>query len=263
MLAGALPRLASAVLQPPALAAGLATGILGAAAGVGSGVIPVTDAGPRLTAIYECPDSNRVVTRLAADQKVLVTARTSNGAWLQLYLGEPDAERGWTRATSLQLPSTADALPVADCVPSSSPGTNPGSSAPDGVPTAITGTPAAAGPTITDLIVGYPSQPDPVTGHYVIGTPSHPCNGESQAFIDVQVTDPTGIKYVGLAWTPPDGSDYDADMEHKTGNLWEATIEAEDGWSPGIIEYQVFASGASGSATLEWSASQTLELRAC
>ena len=262
MFAGALPRLASAVLQPPALAAGLVTGVLGGAVGVGTGAIPVTDAGPRLTAVYECPDSNRIVTRLAPEQQVLVTARTANGAWLQLYLGEPDAERGWATATALRLPSSADSLPIADCTPSSSP---PDGTQPNGVPSAAAETPAAdRGPTLTDLIVGYPNKPDPVSGTYVIGTPSRPCNGESAALIDVQVTDPDGIAYVGLAWESFAGNEYDADMEHKSGNLWEAWIEAEDSWSYGPITYQVFARDTTGkSSTLQWSPSQTLELRAC
>ena len=262
MLAGALPRLASAVLQPPALAAGLATGILGGAVGVGTGVIPVTDAGPRLIAISECPDSNNVVTRLASDQKVLVTARTATGAWLQLYLGEPGAERGWTRATSLELASSADALPVADCVPTVA---SPGPTGGNAEPSAVFGTPIANGPpVITDLIVGYPNTPEPGTETYVIGTPSHPCNGESQALIDVQVSDPDGVAYVGLAWDTPNGNSEDADMEHKDGNLWEAWIPAEDNWGTGTIPYYVFARDSTGqSTTLQWSIDQQLELRAC
>jgi hypothetical protein len=117
---------------------------------------------------------------------------------------------------------------------------------------------------VTNLIVGYPSTPDPGTGTYVIGTPSRPCNGETAALIDVQVVDPDGIGYVGLAWEVPGGNELDADMEHKSGNLWEAWIEAEDGWGTGIIEYRVFARDTTGKFTrLEWDSSQTLELRAC
>jgi hypothetical protein len=262
MLAGSLPRLASAVLQPQVLAAGLVTGVGVGAVGVGTGAIPVTDVGPRITFVYECPDSNRVVERLTEGQSVLVTARTSNGAWLQVYVGTPDAERGWTKASSLQLPSPADALPVADCVPTVA---SPGPTGGNPEPSAVFGTPIANGPpVITDLIVGYPNAPEPGTETYVIGTPSHPCNGESQALIDVQVSDPDGVAYVGLAWDTPNGNSEDADMEHKDGNLWEAWITAEDNWGTGTIPYYVFARDSTGqSTTLQWSIDQQLELRAC
>lgn len=117
MLAGFLPRLASLVSQPAVLAAGVATGVAVGAVGVGTGTIPVTDPGPRLVALFECPDSSRVVTNLPPNQSVLVTARSADGAWLQIYVGEATAERGWARATSLQLKAAPDTLPVADCTP--------------------------------------------------------------------------------------------------------------------------------------------------
>jgi hypothetical protein len=117
MLAGVLPRLATALSQPAVLAAGVATGIGVGAVGVGTGAIPVTDPAPRLVALYECPDSARVVMNLPGNQNVLVTARTADGAWLQIYIGEAAAERGWARAASLQLKAAPDTLPIEDCTP--------------------------------------------------------------------------------------------------------------------------------------------------
>lgn len=117
MLAGTLPRLASLLAQPTVIAAGVATGVLAGTVAVASGAIPVTDPGPRQVALYECPPSGRVVTSIAPDQKVLVTARSADGAWLQIYVGEAGIDRGWARATALSLRSAPDSLPVADCTP--------------------------------------------------------------------------------------------------------------------------------------------------
>jgi len=124
MFASALPKLAAALLQPPALAAGLVTGIVSGAVGVGTGAIPVTDPGPRLNTLYECPGSGRVVANLAPDQKVLVTARSADGAWLQIYVGEPGVERGWASAAKLHLAAAPDSLPIADCTPEPTPETS-------------------------------------------------------------------------------------------------------------------------------------------
>ncbi|HJP89277.1 MAG TPA: hypothetical protein VJ850_09610 [Candidatus Limnocylindrales bacterium] len=117
-LAALAPRLASLAAQPAVLAAGVATGVAVGAVGVGTGAIPVTDPGPRLVALYECPDAGRVVKSLQSSQSVLVTARTADGQWLEIYLGEAGAERGWARASSLQLKAAPDSLPVDDCTPS-------------------------------------------------------------------------------------------------------------------------------------------------
>jgi hypothetical protein len=138
MLAGALPRLATALLQPTVLVAGVATGVTLGTVGVATGAIPVKDPGPRLTSLYECPGSGRVVTNLAPDQRVLVTARSADGAWLQIYVGEPGVERGWAQASRLDLKAAPDSLPIAECTPSATPEplTAPPSIAPSATTTA-------------------------------------------------------------------------------------------------------------------------------
>lgn len=117
MFSGALPQLASLLAQPAVLAAGVATGVAVGAVGVGTGAIPVTDAGPRNVALYECPDSARVVTSVAPNQSVLVTARSADGQWLEIYVGLATVESGWARAGSLQLKAAPESLPVEDCTP--------------------------------------------------------------------------------------------------------------------------------------------------
>jgi hypothetical protein len=157
-LSGGLPQLASLLAQPAVLAAGVATGVAVGAVGVGTGAIPVTDPGPRLTPLYECPAVGRVVRSLQPDQKVLVTARNADGTWLELYIGQAGAERAWVPASALQLRAAPDSLPVDDCTPSATtaplpttlepPSVGPSESAPPptGVPATVAPT---GGPTAT------------------------------------------------------------------------------------------------------------------
>lgn len=112
-----IPQIASLIAQPAVLAAGVATGVAVGAVGVGTGAIPVTDPAPHNAPLYECPGSDRIVTSISPNQNVLVTARTADGQWLQIYIGEAAAERGWAPASALQLKAAPDSLPVADCTP--------------------------------------------------------------------------------------------------------------------------------------------------
>jgi hypothetical protein len=121
MLAALAPKLASLAVQPAVLAAGVATGVAVGAVGVGTGAIPVADPKPHNAPLYECPDSTRVVTSVAPNQNVLVTARSADGRWLQIYVGEAGTESGWAPASALQLKAAPDSLPIADCTPEPTP----------------------------------------------------------------------------------------------------------------------------------------------
>jgi len=174
MLAGALPRIASALGQPAVLAAGVAAGVAVGAVGIGTGAIPVTDPPPHLASLYECPGAGRVVVNLPPDQQVLVTARSADGTWLEIFIGQPGVERAWARAGLLSLRSAPDSLPVADCattltpapltapptVPASPSGTEPSGSGvpPSGVPATL-GTPTPSStptPTSTPTVTKTP-----------------------------------------------------------------------------------------------------------
>jgi hypothetical protein len=109
--------------QPAVLAAGVATGVAAGAIGIAAGAIPVADPAPRLLPLYECPGSGRIVTSLPSNQSVLVTARSADGTWLQIYVGEAGAARAWMPAASVQLNAAPDSLPVADCIPEEPPAT--------------------------------------------------------------------------------------------------------------------------------------------
>ena len=301
MFAAALPRLATALLQPPVLAAGLVTGIAAGAVGVGTGAIPVTDPGPRLAALFECPESEQVVKNLPPNQNVLVTARSADGSWLQIYVGEPGVERAWARAASLQLKAAPDSLPVADCTPEATPeplteppthapsvpATEAPSIAPSAPPVTPSPTPAPSktpkptkvptppptpptGPTVTKPEVAYPYTTDPETGHFFIWKPSASCSDLYQATIAVNVDDPDGIEtvdHVTMYYVSPGAqvSSLAMYLEDPPTGLWQGDLFAEDNWEFGVIEYWVQATDVNGdkSPLAYPTSSFTLELSAC
>ena len=125
-----------------AIAAGLIAGVVGGTALVATGIIPVggTQVAASTVALLACPDSGPVLAQIPNGQAMLVTARSADGSWLQVYVGQPGVDRGWAPADSLDLQSPAEDLPVADCA-----GPTP---APLGTPTAtaVVSTPSP-GPT--------------------------------------------------------------------------------------------------------------------
>jgi hypothetical protein len=110
---------------------------------------------------------------------------------------------------------------------------------------------------------------DPHSGTHVIGKPSRPCNGETEAFIDVTATDPDGVASVTLSFTPTQGQTITVPMEHPVGapassTDWYGGIEAQDGWAFGVIAYSVEATDSNGvTSGASWKSDQWLELRAC
>jgi hypothetical protein len=125
----------SLLAQPAMLAVG--SGVLaGALAGTGLVVTGILPGRPnsQLT-IVSCYDNGRVIGHVTAGQSMLVTARSTDGTWLEVYIGVPGAARGWAPRSSLRFEGSIDALPVATCV--------------GFIPPASLGAPATAGPSAT------------------------------------------------------------------------------------------------------------------
>ncbi len=116
-----------------AIAAGLVIGVAGAGTLLATGAVHVgggTTAPAASTAglqLVACPDTGPVIGTLPQGEKVLVTGRTADGAWLQIYYPGPAFDRAWTKAGPLQLEADANGLPVAACEapPSPSPAPSP------------------------------------------------------------------------------------------------------------------------------------------
>ena len=275
MLAGFLPRLASLVSQPAVLAAGVATGVAVGAVGVGTGAIPVTDPGPRLVALFECPDSGRVVKSLPSNQSVLVTARSADGAWLEIYIGEPGAERGWARATSLQLKAAPDSLPVADCTPEATLPPPTGLASPV-TPTSASLPPSSAVPSAASTVVPFtapPATPSPTPGptktpkptktptptavpltgpvisHLSIYDGQHDgdgvwrvyygCSDASSYFgwtVDAADSDgPVSVRQYWEYTNAPESLSQSMTMEDSYGELWDGGFTVQSDWPAGPI----------------------------
>ena len=65
--------------------------------------------------IYPCPDQGPELAKAPSGQKMLVTGRTADGAWLRIYFPAPGRIEGWVQASALSLAAAADSLPVATC----------------------------------------------------------------------------------------------------------------------------------------------------
>ncbi len=104
-----------------AIAAGLLVGIVGTGTllatgtiNVGGGTAATPTAGPGLQ-LVACPNIGPVIGTIPQGEKVLVTGRSADGGWLQIYYPGPAFERAWTKAGPLQLQADASGLPVASC----------------------------------------------------------------------------------------------------------------------------------------------------
>src|SRR5947209_1835971 len=119
LLANVLPRLGSLLTQRgvQAIAAGLLSGAVGGSALVATGLVPLggTRLAPPTVALMACPGAGGTLAQVTTGQSLLVTARSADGRWLEVYIGEPGIDRAWVPADSLRLQSAADGLPVADC----------------------------------------------------------------------------------------------------------------------------------------------------
>ncbi len=103
------------------LGAGLLAGAIGGGALVASGAVHFGGAqgavtgGGRGLELVPCPDQGPVIGTIPRNQKVLVTGKSADGGWLQLYWPAPGIERAWTRTGPLKLESDLGSLRIASC----------------------------------------------------------------------------------------------------------------------------------------------------
>ncbi len=256
-----------AVLGTGLLAGAVGGGVLVASGAVRFGGHTATAGGPPGAAngpglqVVPCPDQGPVLGTVAADQKVLVTGRSADGGWLQLYWPGPGLERAWTRAGVLRLDGDAASLPVAACAapptatprpteeptptaaptpvvtasPTPSPGPTPTATArPTPSPTLI---PNAA-PTVSDL------RADTTTVSYDQG--SYCPTARKAVTISVTASDADGIASVTLYWKKPGATNYAARPMTLSGGRYAATLDTKaDGITgAGRLAYYVVARDA-------------------
>lgn len=96
-----------------AIGAGVLAGAVTGTAVVASGVLSSPE--PQQLALVACPNTDIVVARVTSGQSMLVMAKSGDGSWLELYIGEPGVDSGWAPAADLRVSDSLDSLPVRGC----------------------------------------------------------------------------------------------------------------------------------------------------
>jgi len=101
------------------LAAGGLSGVVAMGALIAGGIVPVQGAKtygepPGALAIVACPGSDSALALADPGQRMLVTGRSADGAWLRVYVPGPAGNDGWVRAVSVTL-LPGDPLPAVEC----------------------------------------------------------------------------------------------------------------------------------------------------
>jgi hypothetical protein len=94
------------------VAAGLLSGGL-AAWGLTQGTAPGTPSA--LLPVYPCPTLGTPLLEAPPGQRLLVTGRTPDGAWLRVFVPAPGRSEGWVRAAEVTLQGDSSSLPTATC----------------------------------------------------------------------------------------------------------------------------------------------------
>ena len=112
-----LSGISSMFAQPTvqAIAAGLLSGAVIGSTVVASGILAPEPEQPQFVALLACPGGGPELARVPAGQQLLITARSEDGTWLEVFIGEPGVAFAWAPAPALRAASALDALPVSEC----------------------------------------------------------------------------------------------------------------------------------------------------
>jgi len=97
------------------LVGGLIVGIVGGGL-LGSGFFSSTE--PTVVgelAIYPCPDTGPVIAQAPSGQRMLVTGRSADDAWLRIQYPAPGRSSAWVRTSQIALGGSMLDLPVVEC----------------------------------------------------------------------------------------------------------------------------------------------------
>ena len=277
--AGGVGGAAGSQLVPILIAGGL-TGVIAMGALVALNVVPVHSGGsgasPRGLVLVACPGSGPVLAVVDPGQKLLVTGRSSDGSWLQVYLPGPALPYAWAPARELQASGDTSGLPVvAGCeVAAASPSGSPivaiaspsGSAGAGPTPTPTptptpSPTPTNSSPIIADLVAS------PATIYYAWSDPSHSCGPDAKdpdtTTISASITDPQGVASATLVYKLPSGS-YVTKAMTGTGARYTATVNVPSGFGhTGSLDYYVVSKDKSAEEKTRTSPLKQVTIRKC
>jgi hypothetical protein len=249
--AGGIGGIAGSQLVPILIAGGL-SGVIAMGALIALNVVPVHSGGsgasPRGLVLVACPASGPVLAVVDPGQKLLVTGRSSDGAWLQVYLPGPALPYAWAPASELQPSGDTGTLPVASCeVAAASPSATPIVAIVSPTPTATpTPTPTPT-PTATPVANEGPKLVGLARTSGTIYLAKAGCTqSPGSVAISVSASDPDGVSSVDLYWRLPGGAYTKRPMSHGAGSTWAVQLFAKtDFKTTGIVSYYVRATDAS------------------
>jgi hypothetical protein len=237
-------QIAFGVLVGLAVGAGVLVGAGLYAAGVNSGdsIELALDAVP----YSDCPAAGSQAGELHRGDRILATARTQSGEWLQVRDPRDLSGRVWVPARFIVPDDTTSDLPVGDCAAVAAAGAPSGEGGPPttakgSAPTTAPGTPTTAKGSTPTPASGAPTTAGgapPSTAAAVVdnappkigaasATPStvydSPCNGQAvTAIVGVGVSDVSGVAEVKIAWQI--GSSSDTVVASLKGGQYQATL---------------------------------------
>jgi hypothetical protein len=248
------------------VALGTLTGIVATSALVAAGVVPphvvpAPSAGP--LALVRCPGSGPVIAFAQPGERMLVTGRSADGAWLRIYVPGPISGEGWVRAGSIELLADGSGLPVGNCgdvaaataipatpAPSPTPTATPQSRIATPSPTTVAPMPsAAATPNVGPVFSAQPAASRATIAFRPLGTG----NCATAAAITAAATDSDGVAQIQL-WVKKPGAASFARLSHdfvRAGAKWTNSIDAaKDGVTvAGMLSFYAVAIDAKGAST--------------
>jgi len=119
-MSGLLPALGGGAANVVQLAAGGLSGIIAMSALIASGIVSIHPAPPPAggldsLGLLACPDAGSLVAIAEPGDRMLVTGRSTDGAWLRVYVPGPVSNDGWAPAATITLLADGSSLPVAAC----------------------------------------------------------------------------------------------------------------------------------------------------
>jgi hypothetical protein len=257
------------------VAGGLVAGVIGGGvlAGAASGDRPGGGAPAAGTLpVYPCPNAGPALATVQGGQRLLVTGRTEDGAWLRIHLPEPGRTEGWVQANPLTVKGDVTSLPVAECLPELAvvaPGVAPEPSltATVAIQPTPTPTPTPTPPTATPTPTPAAATPTPTPANKAPGlaslrvstsrisydTANYCPNAATSVTFRVTATDDAGVAGVTLFWRKPGSNGFaQARMTRSGGSAkdatWQVTLDTgtNDITTAGKLAYYAVATDTAG-----------------
>jgi hypothetical protein len=255
----------------PVLIIGGLSGIVAMSALIATNVIPVHSGGsgasPRGLVLVACPGSGPVLAVVDPGQKLLVTGRSSDGTWLQVYLPGPALPYAWAPASELQPSGDTGGLPVTSCdVAAARPAGSPiVATASPSTATEVTATPPTPTPSVVadvgPRVAGIAAAP--ATIFYSWGTCTPDAKFSDRTKISSTITDPDKVASATLFYRLPGATAFSNKAMTHSGSAYSATVAVAPNSQAGNLDYYIVAKDGSPSALTTTTPPRTVPVKKC